>query len=92
MDDDVGAVAAAREEGRREGAADLARVVEEKDAEAAEAAEQAESELNDLLVCLGQEESKKEALLQRLIERHGEDEAELEELMDACVAEEDDDA
>ena len=35
---------------------------------------------------------KKEALLQRLIERHGEDEAELEELMDACVAEEDEDA
>ena len=92
MDDDVGAVAAAREEGRREGAAELARVVQEKDAEAAEAAEQAESELNDLLVCLGQEESKKEALLQRLIERHGEDEAELEELMDACVAEEDEDA
>ena len=92
MDDDVGAVAAAREEGRREGAAELARVVQEKDAEAAEAAEQAESELNDLLVCLGQEESKKQALLQRLIERHGEDEAELEELMDACVAEEDEDA
>ena len=89
MDDDVGAIAAAREEGRKEGAAELARTIESKDAEAAEAAEVAESELNDLLVCLGQEESKKEALFQRLIERHGEDEGELEQLMEEAAEAED---
>jgi hypothetical protein len=56
-----------------------------------EAAAEHESELSDLLICLGQEESKREALYARLVERHGEREEDLEVFLEECVVEEDDD-
>ena len=80
------ALAAAREEGRRAATDEMASRIE---ASAAEAEAAHEAELGDLLVCLGQEESKKEALYARLVEKHGESEAELDAMLEECVADDD---
>ena len=114
-------VAAAREDGRREAISEMATKLED-DAMSAptpprggagvsnealqrardhavaemttkmeEAAAEHESELSDLLICLGQEESKREALYARLVERHGEREEDLEVFLEECVVEDEDD-
>jgi hypothetical protein len=80
------ALAAAREEGRRAATDEMASRIEASTAEA-EAAH--EAELGDLLVCLGQEENKKDALYARLVEKHGESEAELDAMLEECVADDD---
>ena len=54
----------------------------------AEEAEDPESELNDLLVCLGQEEAKRDALYARLVDKHGEREEDLDALLEEACAEE----
>lgn len=77
---------AAREEGRRAATDEMASRIE---ASAAEAEAAHEAELGDLLVCLGQEESKKDALYARLVEKHGESEAELDAMLESCVADDD---
>jgi hypothetical protein len=87
-------VAAAEEEARglraRLEAAEAAAAAEAVEAEAveAEAEEDPESELNDLLVCLGQEEAKRDALYARLVDKHGEREEDLDALLEEACAEE----
>ena len=64
----------------------------EAEQRAASAAETALAEMSDLLACLGQEESKTEALMLRLMEKHGETEADLEQMLEEIAgAEEEDD-
>ena len=75
-------LAIAREEGRRDAISEMARQLEET----------ALAEMSDLLACLGQEESKTEALMLRLMEKHGETEADLEQMLEEIAgAEEEDD-
>ena len=74
----------ARLEAAEEAAAAAAEAVEAE----AEEAEDPESELNDLLVCLGQEEAKRDALYARLVDKHGEREEDLDALLEEACAEE----
>jgi len=74
---DAGALAAAREEGYSTASSELTPKIEQARTEAyaegrEEAEKEGEGEMNDLLVCLGQEESKTEKLRERL-EELGED-------------------
>ena len=97
---DPAALAAAREEGRREAISEMAHRLEEtEEAAAAEWRRRAGSGGrrrrrrsgggNERLAgVLGQEESKTEALMARLIEKHGEKEADLEALLAECAEEE----
>ena len=81
--------ARARLEAAEEAAAAAAEAVEAEAVEAeAEEAEDPESELNDLLVCLGQEEAKRDALYARLVDKHGEREEDLDALLEEACAEE----
>ena len=86
-------VAAAEEEARglrarlEAAEAAAAAAAEAEEAEEAEA-EDPESELNDLLVCLGQEEAKRDALYARLVDKHGEREEDLDALLEEACAEE----
>lgn len=81
---------AGREEGRRLAEADVEiRMRDAVAAALAEATKAHESELNDLLACLGQEEASKEHLYAKLLEL-GQDESALEAELAAIVIDDDD--
>ena len=82
------------EETEEAAAADVAAArragAEEAEALAAAAAEEAETEMSDMLTCLGQEESKVEALMALLIEKHGENEQDLEAMLEEVAGQDED--